>query len=356
MPWLDESQRAELRALTADAFDDHNYHPLGLPALRAAIAAAYTAQGVETTAEQVLVTTGAQQAIALSVAVLVRPGDTCVLESPTFFGAIDVCRAARARLVGVDLHRQSEAAALGALRTAFEASPRWCFVTPTFHNPTGNQLSVQVRRGIAELALRHQVPVVEDETLADLSFGVGTEPSIAALAPSAPVISVGSLSKLYWAGLRVGWLRAGGGLLPRLAQAKTLADFGGSGPSQRIAVHLINDLPRLREQRRVATLPARDMLATLLAERLPQWRFDVPAGGQFLWIELPTTNATGYTQIAARHGVRVFPGAAMFVEPAEDCWLRLPFTMPSALLPEAVERMAAAWEEFTGRDSGARLS
>lgn len=358
VPWLDDDQRSDLRRYAVDAFDDHNYHPLGLPELRGAIAAMYSAGGLATEAEQILVTTGAQQAIALSVATLVRPGDTCVLETPTFFGAIDVCRAAHARLVGLDAHRRAEADVLADCADAFErTAPRWCFLTPAFHNPTGALMPVSIRRGIAELVAAHQVPLVEDETLADLSFGVAPGPSIASLAPSsAQVISVGSLSKLYWAGLRVGWLRANGDLLPRLAQAKTLADFGGSGPSQRIAVHLVENLSGLRERRRLATLPARDLLADLLAERLPRWRFQVPLGGQFLWVELPTSNATGYTQVAARHGVRVFPGAAMFVEPTADCWLRLPFTMPSALLPEAVERMAVAWQEFVTRDGGSRLS
>jgi DNA-binding transcriptional MocR family regulator len=360
VPWLDAAQEAELREASVDAWSDSRYHPLGLPELREAIAASYTQGGLATHPDQVVVTTGAQQAIALTVSAFVRPGDACVLETPTFFGAIDACRSAGARLVGVPVGTGPAAwtTAAADLGDAFEQhSPRWVFLTPTFQNPTGALMPTAVRRAVADLVSRHEVPLVEDETLADLSFGTGTPPSIASLAaPDAPVISVGSLSKLYWAGLRVGWLRAPENLVPRLAQSKTLADFGTSSPSQRVALRLVADLPRLRRDRRLRALPSRDLLVALLREQLPSWRFDVPDGGQFLWVELPTSNATAYTQVAARYGVRVFPGVAMAVGGAPDTWLRLPFTMPTDVLPEAVSRMAAAWDEFVRRDASARLS
>jgi DNA-binding transcriptional MocR family regulator len=358
VPWLDGEQRAELRRASARAFDDSSYHPLGLPELREAVAATYVEQGLATRPEQILITTGAQQGIALTVAALVRPGDTCVLETPTFFGAIDACRAAQARLVGVEVHTQPPGVAAAQLTEVFERqAPRWSFLTPTFQNPTGTLMPTATRRRIAALINQSQVPLVEDDTLADLSFGVATPPTIASLAaPSAPVISVGSLSKLYWAGLRVGWLRLPEALLAKVAQTKTLADFGSALPSQRIALQLVSDLPRLRERRRELALPGRDLLVELLRAQLPQWQFGVPEGGQFLWVELPTANATGYTQVAARHGVRVFPGAAMAVGGSQDCWLRLPFTMPMALLPEAVSRMASAWAEFSQREGDTRLS
>jgi DNA-binding transcriptional MocR family regulator len=358
VPWLDEEQRGHLRRASAHAFEDSSYHPLGLPDLREAVAATYAEQGLPTRPEQILITTGAQQGIALTVAALVRPADVCVLETPTFFGAIDACRAAGAQLVGVRVHTDPPGVALAEADEVIQRhAPRWCFLTPTFQNPTGTLMPIATRRGIAALIDRHRVPLVEDDTLADLSFGESPLASIASLAdPDAPVMSVGSLSKLYWAGLRVGWLRVPEPLLPTLAQTKTLADFGSSLPSQRIAVSLVEDLPRLRERRRQLALPSRDLLVALLRANLPHWKFQVPQGGQFLWVELPTSNATGYTQVAARHGVRVFPGAAMVIGDTPDCWLRLPFTMPVELLPEAVSRMTSAWAEFVLRDADTRLS
>lgn len=348
VPRLSAAQRAELARHAAGAFADHLYHPLGTPALRERLARQYTSEGLPTTPDQILVTSGAQQAIAVTVAALVRPGDQVLVESPTFFGAIDVLRASGATLVGAEI-AALERGDVGRDPGRFALA----FLTPTFQNPTGTVLGQLARERIAR-ALRG-VPLIEDETLIDLAFDdVALPARLAGL--SSEAIAVGSLSKLYWSGLRVGWLRAPIDLLPRLAQAKTLADFGTSLPSQHLALALLEDLPRLRAERRAVALPARDLLVALLAERLPSWRFEVPRGGQFLWVELPTRNATGYTHVAARHGVRLYPGVAMGVAPLPDAWLRLPFTLPVGLLPEAVARMADAWAEFVRRDAQDRLA
>lgn len=348
VPRLSAAQTEELTRLAVGAFTEHTYHPLGLPALRERVAARYCEDGLSTRPEQILITSGAQQAIALIVATLVRPWDSVLVESPTFFGAIDVLRSAQATLVGVemkDLQRGDVGPDPGQHTLAF--------LTPTFQNPTGTVIGQLARDRIArQLA---DVPIIEDDSLIDLAFTDDPLPQrISAKARLG--ISVGSLSKLYWSGLRVGWLRAPEELLPQLAQTKTLADFGTSLPSQHIACSLIDDLPRLRAERRASTQPSLDLLVALLREHLPSWRFQVPDGGQFLWIELPTRNATGYTQVAGRHGLRLYPGVAMGVGPIADSWLRLPFTMPMSLLPEAVGRMAAAWSEFVRRDAQERLA
>ncbi|MFZ1412361.1 MAG: PLP-dependent aminotransferase family protein, partial [Micropruina sp.] len=328
--------------------------PLGLPLLREQLAQHYSDEGLPTRPDQVLITNGAQQGISLAIGSLLRSGDACVLETPTFFGAIDALRAARARLVGVDVDADGPSPAAFE-RAVAQHGPRLAFLTPTFQNPTGSVMPALARERIGAVIARSQVPLIEDDTLIDLSFGRTTPPRIAALAPDAPIISIGSLSKLYWAGLRVGWMRVPDALLPRLVQAKTLADFGSALPSQVIAGRLLADLPRLRELRRATALPGRDLLVSLLRERVPTWEFEVPAGGQFLWVRLPTRNATGFTQVAGRHGVRVFPGAAMGVTALPDCWLRLPFTMPIELLADAVARLADAWADFVRRDGHDRL-
>lgn len=355
VPLLDDDQRAELASFGPDAFADAAYHPLGLPALRDALAARYCAEGLPTRPDQILVTTGAQQGISLAIAAFLRPRDACLIESPTFFGAIDALRAAGARLVGVPVGEEGvDPGQFASLLTARQ--PRLAFLTPTFQNPTGTVLSREARGQVGAALVRTGVPLIEDDSLVDLSFGLVPPPRIAAAAPDAHVISIGSLSKLYWAGLRVGWMRVPDDLVPRLVQTKTLADFGSSIPSQQLAVRVIESLDRHIAHRREAALPARDLLVGLLRHRLPVAEFRVPDGGQFLWVKLPTRNATGYTQVAAAHGVRVFPGAAMGVLPLEDSWLRLPFTLPVAVLPEAVDRMAAAWAEFASGDVRPRIA
>lgn len=355
VPLLSPGQEEELHTLSQGARYGSLYQPLGLPELRARLAEIYAQEGLPTTPEQVIVTSGAQQAIALVAAALLRRGDSALVETPTYFGAIDVFRAQGAELVGLPVGEAGVRAA-DLARLVREHAPRLAFLTPTFHNPTGTVLPAAERAEVARLTAGLDLPLIEDDTLHDLGFEEEAPPRIAGFERRAPVVNVGSLSKLYWAGLRVGWLRAPEGLLAPLAQAKTLQDFGSSVPAQHLALRLLEDLPRLRRERRSAVQPARDLLAALLRERLPDWRVRLPGGGQYLWAELPTRAASAFTHHAARHGVRLFPGASMGVTPLPDSFLRLPFTLAPEDLPEAVRRLALAWAEFQARPDGERLA
>ncbi|WP_019009777.1 PLP-dependent aminotransferase family protein [Deinococcus aquatilis] len=356
VPSLTEAQRQQLQAASADAFRDSLYYPLGLPELRAHLAAGYTHQGLPTTPEQVIITNGAQQAISVIAGALLRRGDAALLETPTYFGAIDVFRAAGATLLGVPVtpHGVEPEAVAAAIRTG---SPRLAFLTPTFQNPTGTVLPAHARELLAAQIMDAGLPTIEDDTLIDLGFGPDRlPPRLSAYAPEGQIINVGSLSKLYWAGLRVGWMRVPRPLLAQLAQAKTLADFGSSLPAQAIALKLLADLPGLRQTRRATVTPARDLLVRLLREHLPDWSFTVPAGGQFLWVELPTPHVTAFTLFAQSYGLRLFPGASMGIQPLPDTFLRIPFTLPTEHLPEAVRRLAQAWQAYRARGGAARLA
>ncbi|WP_425145018.1 PLP-dependent aminotransferase family protein [Deinococcus sp.] len=354
VPTLTPAQAVRLRAASADVFGESAYHPLGLPELRAHLAQLYSRDGLLTTPEQIIVTTGAQQAISVVAGTFLKRGDGALLETPTYFGAIDVFRAAGAHLLGAAVTAQGVRP--DELRRHLQSGPRLAFLTPTFHNPTGSVLPASSRERIAQSIAETGVPTIEDETLIDLGFEALPPPRLASYAPGAPVICAGSLSKLYWAGLRVGWLRVPRALLAPLVQTKTLQDFGSSIPSQMIALRLLQDLPGLRAERRAAVQPARDSLVSLLRRHLPDWSFQVPGGGQFLWAELPTRNVSGYTHAARRLGVRLFPGASMAVNDLPDRYLRLPFTLPPEHLPEAVARLAAAWQGFRERDASERLA
>ena len=355
VPTLTPAQHTRLRAAGEGAFSESAYHPLGLPDLRETLAQLYTRSGLPTTPEQIIVTTGAQQAISVIASTFLKRGDRALLETPTYFGAIDVFRAAGAHLLGVPVTAQGVRP--GDFGQQLAAGPRLAFLTPTFQNPTGTVLPARSRERLAELIAQAQLPTIEDETLSDLGFeATPLPPRLASFSPDAPIICVGSLSKLFWAGLRVGWMRLPSALAAPLIQSKTLCDFGSSMPSQVIALSLLQDLPALRAERRESVLPARDLLVKLLREHLPEWTFEVPSGGQFLWAELPTRNATGYTHAARRLGVRLFPGASMGVTDLPDAYLRLPFTVPPEHLPEAVARLAAAWQGFRERGAGERLA
>src|SRR5262249_35436696 len=157
-------------------------------------------------------------------------GDAVVVENPTYLGAIDILASRGARLLPVPVG--PEGARIEALREIVRrARPRLLYLMPTFQNPTGALMPERGRRAAAKLSAELSIPILEDNTLADLSLGAEPPPPIAAFAPAAPVLTVGSLSKLFWGGLRIGWIRSSEELLARIARLKIIADLGGSGLS-----------------------------------------------------------------------------------------------------------------------------
>lgn len=342
-----ELSRAEFAAAAADV----QYHPLGLAALREAIAAAHTAGGLETDARQVLVTTGAQQAINLCAAAYLQRGDTVLVEDPTYFGALDAFRLAGARLASVPSGPRGADPALLRTRTVASA-PRLIYLSPTFQNPTGGVMPPAARERVAALARETGITVVEDTTLADLALD-GTAPKpLAAYAPEAPIVLIGSLSKVAWPGLRIGWVRGPASLIPTLARVKGVMDLGSPSLTQAVAVRLLGHVDRVRTLRREQLRPRRDTLVRLLRRALPDWRFTIPAGGLFLWVELPSGDAQEFAQVALRRGVVIVPGAVFSHEGQYERFVRLPFLAEPEVLEAGVERLRAAWHDY--RAAGAR--
>ena len=333
----------------AAVLHDRLYHPLGLPALREAIAARYSQTGLPTKPGQVLVTNGAQQAISLGAALYVQRGDTVLIEDPTYFGALDAFRTAGARLASAPVGKDGVTAALLGERVRATAA-RLIYITPTFQNPTGTVMPVGARRAIAAVSEELAAPLIEDESLADLALEGRAPPPVAAYSETAPILTVGSLSKLIWPGLRVGWIRATEATIERLARIKTSMELGSALWTQAVAVRLIEAIPLAQRLRREQLLPRRGLLAGLLRKRLPEWEFQLPSGGLFLWVRLPSGDARELAQVALRHGVVILPGSAASAAEAQTQYVRIPFLAEPETLRAGVERLAAAWKDY--RESG----
>ncbi len=331
------------------------YLPMGLPALRQAIAAHLSGRGLPTTGEQVLVTCGAQQAVAIAGAAFLRRGDAVVLENPTYLGAIDIFTSLGARLTPVPVGR--EGTQVEALREVVSRTgPRLIYLMPTFQNPTGALMPERQRRAVARLSRELTVPVVEDNTLADLSLGAAPPPPLAAFEPQAPILTVGSLSKLFWGGLRVGWIRASEDLLSRIARRKIMADLGGSLLSQLPAVRLLDKADRVRDLRRRQMRDRFERLTKLLARHLPEWTWVPPAGGLSLWVRLPRGDANALSQVALRHGVSIVPGSLASPDGGFSDHLRLPFVLEKEPMEEGIERLARAWAAYSASARRERAS
>lgn len=323
------------------------YLPMGLPALRAAVARHLTGWGLQTTEEQVLVTHGAQQAIGLAGALFLERGDAVVVEDPTYLGSIDIFAGLGARLTPVPVG--SDAAWVARLKDLMaRAAPRLVYLMPTFHNPTGAVMPEGCRRALARLSREMRIPILEDNTLADLSLSGRPPAPIAAFDAAAPILTVGSLSKLFWGGLRIGWIRASEDLLSRITRLKIMADLGGSLVGQLGAVRLLGEAEHVKQVRRREMRERLDRLTKLLARHLPSWKWATPAGGLSLWVRLPQGDANAFAQVALRHGVAVVPGT--LTSPGGGCTdrLRIPYVLDAAPMKEGVERLARAWAVYVG--------
>jgi DNA-binding transcriptional MocR family regulator len=337
-PELAEAYARVVPAL-AGLSGDIGYYPMGHMVLRRAIASRYERRGVATTPDEVLVTTGGQQALSLLARALVRPGDRVLVEAPTYPGALEAFREEGAVVCGMPVGHAGFAEAVSAHR------PVVAYAIPSFHNPTGAVLPALQRRRLAETARDNDVTLIDDEVLADLGFpGASLPPPLVAYHDQ--VITIGSLSKVIWGGLRIGWVRAPTRVIARLARLRAVSDLGGNVPAQLVAADLLSDLDTLQRRGAAERSSQHDHLRAELARHLPDWRVPDVSGGQTLWIRLPHGDGTSFAQTALRHGVALLPGVGLDATGGSTECVRLHFLTAPDDLSETVHRLASAWRVY----------
>ena len=208
-------------------------------------------------------------------------------------------------------------------------------------------MPLERREELARTAERTGIIVIEDQTMADVDLEEhGLPPSIAALAPEASVMTIGSTAKLFWAGLRTGWVHVPADWVVRMLATKTVADLGTPLLDQQLSVALLAQVDRVRAERVRELRPRRDALIDALRDRLPDWTFTVPAGGLSLWVHLPSGNAEEFAEVALDRGVALIPGPSLSVDDGNRRAIRIAFIEPEDRLIEAVGRLAGAWDRY----------
>jgi DNA-binding transcriptional MocR family regulator len=346
-PGLVEAYQRATEALPA-YLSGPGYFPLGVPALQARIAAAYDARGVPTVPEQIMVTAGALAAASVVAQAFTAPGDRVVVESPTYPNATQAVRHAGARLVPAVVDPDGwDLDALGA--TLRQSSPKLAYLIPDFQNPTGHLMPEAQREELAVALARTRTIAVADEAHQALALAPGLADAmprpLAAYADDA--ITIGSASKSYWGGLRLGWIRAPRSEMDRLIHARIGMDLGAPVFEQLVLADLMDHAHEVLPAHRERLVAGRDALVAAMGEHLPEWRFRVPDGGLALWCELPEALGTATTVEAERRGVVVAPGPLFAVEGGLDRHVRIPWTASPEDLTEAVRRLAAAWEHVS---------
>lgn len=329
--------------------------PLGWWRLRERIAALHTRQGLPTSPHQILVTSGAQQAISLSIAVLVRPGDVVLGEDDTWPGLIDSVRHAGARFEPVQL--DGEGIIIDDLEAKIDRyRPSLMAFNPQHQNPTGSRLPEHRVEAIAHLARRHRIAVLEDRVAADLGFDRRRLPAIDQFDTGGYGLLAGSLCKVAWAGIRLGWLRADAQIINRTRSHKAVADMFTPALSQLIGLEMIDRYDDLVDARLDELRPSADLVVDALRRDLPEWSFPPVRGGLSVWATLPNdASATAFVHHAARHGVSIASGREFCPNDVDCPNIRIPFTAPPAVLDEAMQRLATAWRTFDRSPVAARL-
>ncbi|WP_262282476.1 PLP-dependent aminotransferase family protein [Micromonospora sp. MA102] len=319
------------------------YHPTGIIELREAVARGYTERGLPTSPEQIMVTSGTQHALDLVLRLALSPGGGVLVESPTYPNALAALSARRARITTHGLAADGDGwdadLLLGSIR---QTRPRLAYVIPEFHNPTGHLMATDLRERLVGAAHAAGTDLVVDESFVDLPLdGTPLPPPVATFDRHSRVISIGGMSKPYWGGLRIGWVRASAPQVQRLAAARVGVDMASPVLDQLVAVHLLAQGPGIVADRRIQLAAQRDALVKAMADRLPDWRVTVPRGGVTLWVELDGPISSALARAAEEVGVRLAPGPRFGLDGTLERFLRLPFTLPAADLVEAVGRLAA---------------
>ena len=324
------------------------YLPDGLPVLREILAQRYTDRGVPTEPDQIVVTSGAMGAISLLARTLLSPGQRVVVEGVSYPHAHDSFTAAGGRLSALPVGRSPWD--VDALRTLLAGSPhRAAYLIPDFHNPTGAVMGDDERSAWARELRRHDVVPVVDESLREINLdGVELPPIFATYDPGA--VLIGSSSKAYWGGLRVGWIRAPRELVMPIVQARMMDDLGSSAFDQLVVAELLTEDGQTAAAGRARLRVTRDHLLAEMARQLPDVQAPCPAGGLSLWVTLPERMSSRLVAAASRHGLLLTPGPRFFARAgsAGERHLRLPYNQAPDVMTEAVTRLRHAYDEVLG--------
>ena len=383
-PLLAEAAQRAVQRLPA-YLGETGFDPVGLPRLRQAIADRYTSRGVPTTPDQVMVTIGAQHAIALLARVLLDRGDAALVESPSYPHAFDALRIAGGRLVPVGV-TSDDGWDVDALEQALRrSSPALGYVMPDFHNPTGRVMDEDLRERMLGLAAAQGTTIIADETMAELRIDepalplggppinaqtptlsglpidepaaprVGPPISAQTPPPAPPLpfplplaaygqaVSIGSLGKTVWGGVRIGWIRAEPPLVQRLVRARSAGDLGTPILEQLIAIELLERYDEVLAGRREQLRTGRDHLERALRAALPEWTVPHVTGGLTTWVNLGRPASSQLALATRNEGLVLASGPRFGIDGAFERFLRLPFSYTAEETDRAVAALARAW-------------
>ncbi len=327
----------------------YDYDTLGLPELRDGIAARYTAAGLTTSAEQIMITLGAQNAIGLVARSRIVRGDRALIEMPSYPHAYDALRTTGARLVPITVTAEQATGGwdVAMVEQAIErASPALAYLMPDFHNPTGASMPAPVRARVCRAAARQGTVIVVDETTADLDIDRRTDfmPFAAYDEDDATIVTIGSAGKTVWGGLRLGWVRADASTIGKLVAGRASYDLGTPVLEQLMLLELLPHMSEIIQTRRSQLRTTRDRLEALLGTHFPDWTVPHICGGLAIWAGLGAPLSSQLALAARSQGLIIAAGPRFGIDGAFERFLRVPITYGLDETERAVAALHRAWQ------------
>lgn len=332
------------RALSKMAgFRSHSgYLFLGLDSLREEVARMYSELGVPTDPDEVMITSGAMHALALVLAAYAQPRGSVLVEQPTFATALNAIRRTKMRVVPTPVSPDgwdSEHLA----RVVAKERPQLAYLIPDFHNPTGATMPAKERSQLIASLRAAETTVIVDDTCRDLDIDRNWD--VQPMAAFGDVITLGSMAKIAWGGLRIGWIRASRSTISRLLTVRSTIDLGSAVLEQFIAAELLPDLPALRAHASARLERGRAAVFDGLS-RMDGVSVPCAPGGLSAWVDLGGDYSSGLSYAARRHGLRLPPGPAFAVGSVLERYIRIPLTSDTEETTVAMERLVTAWKEL----------
>ncbi len=330
----------------------------GIPAVRELICTRARQRGLEVSPDSVTMVNGSQHGLDLLLRLLVEPGDTVLVEVPTYFVGLQCFQSRGVRIIGVPVDEDGMDVERVELLLA-RYRPRLIYTVPTYQNPTGATMSLKRRERLLALAQQYQVPIVEDDPFGDLYFDEPPPPPIKALDRHGHVLYLSTFSKSVAPGLRVGWLVAPGPVVQRAALLNGMAELHPNTVGQHLVVEfaargwLEEQIARARVVYKARCLA---MDAALQRRRLPGSRWAVPGGGMFLWLQLPEqVDAQDLLAKTMQQGVAFLPGSLMYPAGGPRNVCRLNFSVPDeTAIEQGITTIVTAARQLLRRPAEAR--
>ena len=323
----------------APYLDTDGYFPAGLPAFRQAIADHLSADGVPTRPAEVLVTTGGQQSLDLAMRLATDPSDLVLVEEPTYRGALEVAHAWGARVEGVPIANGGIDVELVA--RAIHRKPVALYCQTGIHNPTGQSMRPGDQRALADVINSAGLPTIEDCSSYEITLTGAPARSLAGLVDPDLLITVGTLSKLFWGGLRLGWIRTDETRIRQLLELRKSRDLASAVPSQLWGERLLARSDEARRQRQEMLAERLAAAGPIVAAYFPEWTWEPIVGGSGLWIDTHA-DALAISEVARRAKVKLAAGPGFSAYGGQRSMLRLPLWHESALLHRALEVVSSS--------------